>query len=1055
MRVMLALALLLFTATAESQPASKEPLAGVAMEVFNGRHRQARPAIEKALAAYRAASDAGGEGVSLLLLGLADVADEKLDDGRGHLDAGIAKLRETGDFMTAFIGLMALAELETNLGRTAAAVERHRQAVEAIEEASQPAARFTLAGFKVMAPAVGMDASMLGPLLANPEIMKPIMLMIADAMARESYARVLIDLGKLDDAERELRQAATSAAMFGGMFDSAIEADYGNLRRRQWRFDDARAHYRNAMRAITPLPMIASRDEWLNVRMLVHLSEIEELSGCTNEALAWNDKALAMVRASKNWKREAYLLDTRGGLLVNSSRFTEAEAAFVDALAIAETIGDVYQQASLLSSLGNLYFTRGELGKAASTLEQSVAMYQKTKAQAAEASTWLLLAEVYISLDTLDAAKTALENTRALSKKSDFALAGELANAVEAMGDWVADKRSLRDVHDTFSRWWELPETGDLMIPEDLRMIVREMAGIAGEAELESRSASVAQLPNVAGMVHLLRGKKLFQQGDIAGARALWLKAVESNASRDLRAPYLAAVAMSYWQQGKKDEAVARFQEAVQAVGAAIEDVKVEEMVASYLGSQRRWFFDIAIQMLIGQGKFEEAFDYSERARSRAFLQSIGNTRLQPARGASADLVAEAEALRRRIAEWERESAFKSREVAEDLRQARERYATFLKRVKVSNPEYASLTSVEPMRLGDLQHELPADTAAISFFVERDVVHAWIIQRDKFKYVPLAASGAQLERAVCWAAQLGGGSGTARSMTPASGDCANAATAEEAYELLFAPLREHVGSARLILIPHGVLHYIPFAALRNGATNRYLLEDYTIVYSPSASALRFLRAKETPVNGGALVIGDPEAAKGRLPGAEREATAIAKAFATTAKTGADATEDLLYGLGGKYDLVHIGAHATYDARTPLFSRIALAAHGEYDGNVDLHEILASVDFSGVNLVVLSACGTARGARSGGDEIVGLTRAVLYAGTPGAISTLWDIDDDASADLMQDFYARLLGGAAAADALREAQIAMMKRAPYADPRFWAAFQLSGNPQGRWRAQTRAH
>ena len=123
-------------------------------------------------------------------------------------------------------------------------------------------------------------------------------------------------------------------------------------------------------------------------------------------------------------------------------------------------------------------------------------------------------------------------------------------------------------------------------------------------------------------------------------------------------------------------------------------------------------------------------------------------------------------------------------------------------------------------------------------------------------------------------------------------------------------------------------------------------------------------------------------------------------------------------------------------------------HCRFNGNLEVHEILADVDLSGVNLVVLSACGTARGARSGGDEIVGLTRAVMYAGAPGVISTLWDIDDDASADLIEDFYTRLRQGASAADALRQAQLAMLRRAPYTNPRFWAAFSLSGNPAGRW-------
>ena len=80
-------------------------------------------------------------------------------------------------------------------------------------------------------------------------------------------------------------------------------------------------------------------------------------------------------------------------------------------------------------------------------------------------------------------------------------------------------------------------------------------------------------------------------------------------------------------------------------------------------------------------------------------------------------------------------------------------------------------------------------------------------------------------------------------------------------------------------------------------------------------------------------------------------------------------------------------------------------------------------------------------------MVGLTRALLYAGTPGVISTLWNIDDAASAELMEEFYRGLAGGTSVADALRQAQLAAKLR--YPDPAYWAAFTLNGDPQGRWK------
>lgn len=156
----------------------------------------------------------------------------------------------------------------------------------------------------------------------------------------------------------------------------------------------------------------------------------------------------------------------------------------------------------------------------------------------------------------------------------------------------------------------------------------------------------------------------------------------------------------------------------------------------------------------------------------------------------------------------------------------------------------------------------------------------------------------------------------------------------------------------------------------------------------------------------------------------------------------------MHALRGKIDLLHVAAHGICDPEHPLFSHLALAPGETSDGNLEVHEILAGLDLSGVNLVVLSACQSAAGKRGGGDDVVGLTRAMLYAGSTGVVSTLWNIDDEASARLMETFYTRLRGGDSAAAALRAAQRAMLRIEAYADPRFWAAFAITGDPQGKW-------
>ena len=1057
MRSLTASALSFLIAIASAAQPEQRPetrLKDLAMMVFNGKSDEAAPWLEAAVTTYHAESNAAGEGIALFLLGVADVARQKPVDVHPRFEKAAALLQQSGDTISAVIVIWAMSQTDKGQAR----MDDYKRALDLIAAASAPGAPFTLEGLKILAPAVGLDVGPMGML--PPEVMKPLLLQMMDVMIRDSLGDLLTSEGRLSEAEVELNHAAGEARIFGGMFDTSIEAHLGNLKRRQWKFDEAREHYHRALDVIVPLPMIQGRDEWLQRQMLGELASIESLSGHLTAAIAWNDKALELARGSHNTKAEASLLDDRGEIYMRNSRFSEAEKAYTDSVAVAETTGDAFLQASAYSSLGSLYFFRGDLGKAATTLEKSLALFRNAHAPEAEIGTWIMLSEVYTSSDIPDTAQDALKRARELAEKTDWKLAKELLEPAAAVEGAVSGKTSLTATRaqEIFGKFWEMPDVQDLMLPEDMQVLLREAIGIAVKpgtpvGAVDPEKVRKGQYPMLADMASMLRGKQLLQNSDTAGARALWSRITsDPNGNKDLRAGFLAGIGATYWLERKQDEAVHYFDKAVQAVGVVADDVKVEEMLAGYLGGNRRWYFDMAIDSLVRQRRFEEAFDHSERARARAFLQSLGNARLKATQGADPVLVDEAEALRKSIANWERQAAFEPRTVAEDLRNARERYATVLKRVKISNPEYASLTTITPLKAADVQRELPPVTTLISFFVATNGIHAWLIDNKGLRYAGLPATNAQLDAIVCWATKLGADTGAAsRAMQPVQGKCSAAASPEQAYSLLFAPLRSEIRTKSLIIVPNGVLHYVPFGALRDPKTNRYLIEDYTISYVPSASTLPFLRNKQSPNDGRALVIGNPAAGKGsRLAGAEREAKTIAQLFGTTPKVGGDATKELLRDLDGKYDLVHICAHAVYDGEHPLFSHIVLAADGRQSGNLDVNDILSDVDLSGVNLVVLSACGTARGTPSGGDEIVGLTRAMLYAGTPAVTSTLWDVDDDAAADLMEDFYGHLREGAPVAEALRHAQLAMMKRAPYADPHYWAAFELNGDPAGQWRA-----
>ena len=161
--------------------------------------------------------------------------------------------------------------------------------------------------------------------------------------------------------------------------------------------------------------------------------------------------------------------------------------------------------------------------------------------------------------------------------------------------------------------------------------------------------------------------------------------------------------------------------------------------------------------------------------------------------------------------------------------------------------------------------------------------------------------------------------------------------------------------------------------------------------------------------------------------------------------GSRATESAFKGASGRYQVLHLATHGYFNKFNPLLSGLELEADGREDGRLEVHEILG-LRLS-ARLVVLSACDTALGGGyfaevPAGDDIVGLTRAFLFAGSPSVVASLWAVNDRSTMRLMSGFYGRL-AGSDKATALAEAQRELVARGGrYSHPYFWGAFVLVG-------------
>lgn len=295
----------------------------------------------------------------------------------------------------------------------------------------------------------------------------------------------------------------------------------------------------------------------------------------------------------------------------------------------------------------------------------------------------------------------------------------------------------------------------------------------------------------------------------------------------------------------------------------------------------------------------------------------------------------------------------------------------------------------------------------------------------------------------------------------ASGEGAAEAAQRLAVWLVPAELLARVpASTELVVVPHGALNLVPFAALPISSDGELLGIRYALRYSPSLATLAEIAAQGGGTDGAGararpLVIGDPAMPEvrthtggavrlGQLAGAKAEGQWVAARVGVHSLTEGEATESRIRELLPRATLVHFATHG-YAYGTEALARrsfIALAPDGNEDGLLTVGEVLDEIPSLSAELVVLSACQTGLGQLRQAEGTVGLQRAFLARGARSVLVSLWSVSDRATELLMRSFYSHWLAGKPKAEALRLAQEEVRAMPEFVDPRYWAAFQLVG-------------
>lgn len=362
-------------------------------------------------------------------------------------------------------------------------------------------------------------------------------------------------------------------------------------------------------------------------------------------------------------------------------------------------------------------------------------------------------------------------------------------------------------------------------------------------------------------------------------------------------------------------------------------------------------------------------------------------------------------------------------------------------RVALSTDAKSDELYVKPIPLSAVRAELREGEAIVEYHSLEDRLLAWVIRPAGIGGFVIKRTRVELDDAI---------EEFREKILDRSRDINQ--SGQKLYDWLIAPLAIK-SNERLLIVPHGGLHYLPFQALRGA--DGYLIEQHPLAITPSASVATQLANKSKGGKGRLVAFGNPEIGvtpetgkQYALPNAEQEVTRIAALFPEKQVFLKREATKQSFQKNANAPILHVAAHAEVDVIDPLQSRILFSADDPHTGSLAARE-LYGIDLGKVSLVTLSACESGLGRIARGDEILGFTRSFLTAGASGLFMSLWPVSDESTEALMTALYAELAKGAEAVQAMQTAQLAVLKRPRFKHPFFWAPFNLIGD----WRMQIR--
>lgn len=523
--------------------------------------------------------------------------------------------------------------------------------------------------------------------------------------------------------------------------------------------------------------------------------------------------------------------------------------------------------------------------------------------------------------------------------------------------------------------------------------------------------------------VHLAQGELFFQQKRFESA---FLRA-----NRALIMTQRPALAWKIWYlRGKYYEEVEQADSALlcyeksQAIVEMLREGLTASELKSAFASDKLTLYDRHIRLLLSEFErtgdhmlLSKTFEINEKARARSFLDMLGNQKVLNNEPGDQDRARREQQLRikihqldKKIRETERNSS--RAELYKALHIVQRRYQDLLLEIKLHHPAYSDLVAVDPPPLTAIQQKLDPGTVILEYWVGEHEVVAWVLDHKKLEVNTLELTSDDLKREL---------DRFSNSIAIQDTEYINESL-RRLYTRLIQPLEDDLrGYDQVIIVPHGRLHFLPFGALLDN-NDQYLLEKQVISIAPSSSTWYYCKIMAPALEGRflALALGNaPVEDYPGLPATTKEVDQLSKVYQVVEKrVGADFTEGFFKSKAHNARYLHVATHGVFNKRQPGYSYLLMHPSENEDGKLTVNEIFnLRLD---ARLVTLSACDTGLGEITGGDDLVGLSRAFIYGGTPAVVVSLWKVQDAVTAILMTRFYQYLQAGYDVAYALNYAQ-----------------------------------